>query len=183
MSSKASSCSFDSLFREDRFSSNDRVGDANQFTLALTSRLLDHDTGIEKGYLSLGQIYYLNDRDVTLPGDEKRDDNSSPIVAELGVALFKHWKFRGNLQWDPHNNKTEKLHTQVQYRPATNKVVNLSYRVRRTSSNLSGRKLNLTDIEQSDISFHWPLNQNWGMIGRWNYAIPRGRHRLSQGTP
>jgi len=167
--------SFDSLFREDRFSGNDRVGDANQFTLALTSRLLEHDTGKEKGYLSLGQIYYLNDRDVTLPGDEKRDDNSSPIVAELGVALFKHWKFRGNLQWDPHNNKTEKLLTQVQYKPATNKVVNLSYRVRRTSSNLSGRKLNLTDIEQSDISFHWPLNQNWSMIGRWNYAIPEDR--------
>ncbi len=162
--------SFDSLFREDRFNGKDRIGDANQFTLALTSRLIDHDTGREKGYLSLGQIYYLHDRDVTLPGVEKRDENSSPIVAELGVALLKHWKFRGNLQWDPHNNKTEKLLTEVQYKPASNKVVNLSYRVRRPSTNLSG-----IDVEQSDISFHWPLKQNWSMIGRWNYAIPENR--------
>jgi len=159
--------SFDSLFREDRFSGADRVGDANQFTLALTSRLIDHDTGRVKGYLSLGQIYHLNDRDVTLPGFAKRDENSSPIVAELSVALLKHWKFRGNIQWDPHSNKTEKLLTQVQYKPASNKVVNLSYRVRRPSTNLSG-----IDVEQSDISFHWPLKQNWSMIGRWNYAIP-----------
>ena len=162
--------SFDSLFREDRFSGKDRVGDANQFTLAVTSRLIDHDTGKEKGYLSLGQIYYLHDRDVTLPGVEKRDENSSPIVAELGVALLKHWKFRGNLQWDPHNNKTEKLLAQVQYKPASNKVVNLSYRVRRPSTNLRG-----IDVEQSDISFHWPLKKNWSMIGRWNYAIPENR--------
>ena len=162
--------SFDSLLREDRFSGIDRVGDANQFTLALTSRLIDHDTGKEKGYLSLGQIYYLNDRNVTLPGKASRGDDSSPIVAELGTSLFKHWKFRGSLQWDPNENKTEKLLTQVRYKPATNKVVNLSYRVRRPSSNFSG-----VDVEQSDISFHWPLKQNWSMIGRWNYAIPEKR--------
>jgi len=159
--------SFDSLFREDRFSGKDRVGDANQFTLAVTSRLIEHDTGKEKAYVSLGQIYYLHDRDVTLPGVEKRDENSSPFIAEIGISLIKHWKFRGNLQWDPHNNKTEKLLTQVQYKPASNKVVNISYRVRKPSTNLSG-----VSIEQSDISFHWPLKQNWGMVGRWNYAVP-----------
>ena len=159
--------SFDQLFREDRFSSKDRMGDTNQFTLALTSRLIDQATGREKGYLSLGQIYYLSDRDVTLPGGIKRDDNISPIVAELGVALLRHWKFRGNLQWDPNENKTEKLVAQIQYKPAANKVVNFNYRVRRTSTTT-----NLTDVEQSDISFHWPVNQNWSMIGRWNYAIP-----------
>ncbi|MCK5669144.1 MAG: LPS assembly protein LptD, partial [Gammaproteobacteria bacterium] len=70
-------------------------------------------------------------------------------------------------QWDPNENKTEKLIAQIQYKPAANKVVNFNYRVRRT-----GTTTNLTDVEQSDISFHWPVNQNWSMIGRWNYAIP-----------
>ncbi len=159
--------SFDSLFREDRFSGNDRLGDANQFTLALTSRLIDHDTGKEKAYVSLGQIYYLSDREVILPGEDKGVDNSSPFIAEIGISLIKHWKFRGNLQWDPHNNKTEKLLTQVQYKPAPNKVVNFAYRVREPSTNLSG-----VSIEQSDISFHWPVSKNWGMVGRWHYAVP-----------
>ena len=159
--------SFDQLFREDRFSNKDRMGDTSQFTLALTSRLIDQATGREKGYLSLGQIYYLSDRDVTLPGGIKRDDNISPIVAEVGTTLFNHWRLRGDLQWDPNENKTEKLIAQIQYKPAANKVVNFNYRVRRT-----GTTTNLTDVEQSDISFHWPVNQNWSMIGRWNYAIP-----------
>ena len=159
--------SFDQLFRTDRFSGKDRLGDTNQFTLALTSRLIDQATGREKGYLSLGQIYYLSDRDVTLPGGVKRDDNISPIVAEVGTTLFNHWRLRGDLQWDPNENKTEKLVAQIQYKPAANKVVNFNYRVRRTRTTT-----NLTDVEQSDISFHWPVNQNWSMIGRWNYAIP-----------
>ncbi len=158
---------FDALFREDRFSGADRVGDANQFTLALTSRLIDQDTGRENAYVSLGQIYYLSDRDVILPGDEVRDENSSPFIAEIGTSLFKHWKLRGNLQWDPHNNETERMLAQAQYKPAANKVVNFTYRVRRPSSNVSG-----VDIEQSDISFHWPISQNWSTIGRWNYAVP-----------
>ena len=159
--------SFDQLFREDRFSNKDRMGDTSQFTLALTSRLIDQATGREKAYLSLGQIYYLNDRDVTLPRGIKNDDNISPIVAEIGTTLFNHWRLRGDLQWDPNENKTEKLIAQIQYKPAANKVVNFNYRVRRT-----GTTTNLTDVEQSDISFHWPVNQNWSMIGRWNYAIP-----------
>lgn len=167
--------SFDSLFREDRFSGNDRVGDANQFTLALTSRLIDHQTGKERGYVSLGQIYFLSDRDVVLPGGTSREDESSPIVAEVGTTLLDHWRLRGDLQWDPNSNTTEKLLAQIQYKPAPDKVINLAYRVRKTSSNLSGRNLNLTDIEQSDISFHWPLSQKWSMIGRWNYAIPEKR--------
>jgi LPS-assembly protein len=164
--------SFGSLFRDDRFSGKDRLGDANQFTLAITSRLIDQATGREKGYLSLGQTYYLNDREVILPGDAIRDDDISPIIAEIGTTLFNHWRFRGDLQWDPNTNNTEKLLAQIQYKPAANKVVNFNYRVRRTSSNLSGRTLNLTDIEQSDISFHWPIKRNWSVIGRWNYAIP-----------
>ncbi len=162
--------SFDAIFREDRFSGADRVGDANQITLALTSRLIDHDTGREKAYVSLGQIYYLSDREVILPGDEIRDDNSSPFIAEVGTALFRHWKLRGNIQWDPHRNETERLLAQAQYKPAANKVVNFTYRVRRPSSNVTG-----VDVEQSDISFHWPISQNWSTIGRWNYAIPENK--------
>ncbi len=164
--------SFDSLFRVNRFSGNDRLGDANQFTLAITSRLIDQATGREASYLRFGQIYYLSDRKVILPGNSIRDDNISPIIAEIGTGLLDHWRFRGDLQWNPNTGKTEKLLAQIQYKPATKKVVNFGYRIRRTSSNLSGRTLNLTDIEQSDISFRWPIKQNWGLIGRWNHAIP-----------
>ncbi len=59
--------SFNSLFLENRFSGSDRVGDANQLTAALTTRLVDAKTGREKLKLSVGQIAYFQDRKVTLP--------------------------------------------------------------------------------------------------------------------
>jgi len=164
--------SFDQLFRTDRFSGADRMGDANQFTLAMTTRFINNTTGEESAYASLGQIYYLNDRDVFLPGERKREEDSSPIVTEVGTTVFNDFRMRGNLQWDPNSNRTEKLTGLIQYQPAADKVVNLAYRVRRTEKN----RRNNTDIEQSDISFRWPFNQNWSAIGRWNYAVPERKN-------
>ena len=53
-----SSFSFAQLFRENRFSGRDRIGDANQVTLALTSRLLEERSG-ELARASIGQIRYF----------------------------------------------------------------------------------------------------------------------------
>ena len=60
--------SFNSMFLENRFSGTDRVQDANQLTAAITSRLVDAKTGREKLKLSVGEIAYFRDREVTLPG-------------------------------------------------------------------------------------------------------------------
>ncbi|MEO1924828.1 MAG: LPS-assembly protein LptD, partial [Gammaproteobacteria bacterium] len=51
------------------------------------------------------------------------------------------------------------------YNPAPGKVLNMAYRVRHDS----------IDIEQSDISFRWPISKSWSAVGRWNYAVPEGR--------
>ena len=161
--------SFASLFREDRFSGPDRMGDANQVTLAMTSRLIDHASGTEAGYVSLGQIYYLHDRQVFLPGGKERDEASSPLIAEAGTSAIKDWRLRGSIQWDPNNNKTEKLVAFAQYSPDINKIINLGYRVRRSISNVSGViPGNSTDIEQTELSFLWPLTHQWNIVGRWN---------------
>jgi LPS-assembly protein len=122
--------SFNQLFRGDRFNGPDRMGDSNQFTLAVTSRLINHRTGKESVYASFGQIYYLEDREVTLPGGSLQDESTSPLVAEIGTTIINDLRLRGSLQWNPDNNETEKMVASVQYKPAPQKVVNLSYRVR-----------------------------------------------------
>lgn len=157
---------FNTLFLENRFSGPDRQGDANQVTLALSSFFIDQETGRDLGNISVGQIFYLKDRDVTLPGGNIRDEDSSAIVAEVNARMIQDWEFGGNIIWDPNvGNGTDKIGLRAVYNPEPGKVVNMSYRVRRVA----------TDIEQSDISFRWPLGKNWSMVGRWNYAIPEGR--------
>ncbi len=158
--------SFDSLFREDRFSGNDRRGDANQVTLALTSHVINQDTGRDLGYISIGQTFYLEDRKVILPGGAVRDESSSAFIAEFKTKIIPNWNIGSDIIWDPNiSHSTEKITFQANYNPAPGKVLNMAYRVRRDS----------TDIEQSDISFRWPISKSWSAVGRWNYAVPEGR--------
>lgn len=168
--------SFDSLFREDRYTGADRMGDANQVTLAVTSRLINQASGKEAGYISLGQIYYLRDREVFLPAGKEREESSSPFVTEIGTSIIDNWRLRGTLQWDPNNNKTEKLAAFAQYNPAPNKVINMGYRVRNTTDSISSSGITqITDIEQAEMSFMWPVTRQWNVVGRWYYALPEKR--------
>lgn len=157
---------FATLFRENRFSGGDRYGDANQITFAVTSRLINQNTGRNSGHISIGQTLYFRDRSVTLPGAAARDEDSSALIADINTRMFDNWNIGGDFIWDPNTgDKTEKLTARASYNPAPGKVLNLAYRVRRDT----------TDIEQADISLHWPVIRNWNIVGRWNYAVPENR--------
>jgi len=153
--------SFGQLFRENRFSSIDRLGDANSVTLALTSRLLDSANGRERFRAGLGQIYHFKDREVVLPRQRTLEDPVSEIVAEAYAGITRAWSVGGALQWDPNDNETDKSALRLRYRPAENKIFNFDYRFRRPA-----------DVEQTDMSFRWPLSDNWAVLGRWNYSPP-----------
>lgn len=164
--------SFSSLFYEDRFSSADRVGDANQMTWAVTSRLIKQNTGENYGSISLGQIVYFRDREVTLPSLKERDETTSSFVTAFNTKIIKDTYISGDFQWNPNISEgTEKITLQSTYNPEPGKILNLAYRVVRNNEfNFVG-----TDIDQTDISFRWPITHNWSVVGRWNYAIPENR--------
>lgn len=151
---------FDQLFRNNRFSGGDRVGDANQLTLALTSRLLDNESGNELARLAIGQIRYFRDREVTLNGAAADTDNSSDFVARVDASPNNRWRASGEWQWDPDGENSVRTTARLQYRPAPDRGLNLSY-----------RSLSSQALEQTDISFFWPLNQRWRAVGRWNYSL------------
>lgn len=71
------SFSYDSLWRENRFSGRDRIGDANQLSLGVTSRFIEPN-GFERAVVSAGQIYYFRDRRVQLPGLTEKDLQLNP---------------------------------------------------------------------------------------------------------
>lgn len=157
--------SFAQLFLDNRFNAADRVGDANQLTVALTSRLVDRHTGRERFTASIGQIQYFRDREVTLPGRPVETTRSSAIVAQLGAQVTNHLRALYDVEWDPHLNLTKKSSLNIRYQPQRNTVFNIGYRMRK----------DLTDIEQTDVSFRWPINQNWSTVGRWNYSLQNDR--------
>ena len=159
---------FSNLFRSNRFTGGDRIGDANQLTLALTSRTLRRSTGEELFRLSLGQIRYFSDRRVQIAGPEETT-TSSPYAAELGARLFDHWSGRASVQWDPEATEEQwgKRTLQLQYRHPDRRLLNLAYRFDE-GTNPSNR------YEDTDLSFRLPLGDNVEMVGRWLYSIENG---------
>jgi len=150
---------FWTLFRENRFTGPDRMGDANQVTLAVTSRFLEPASGRQRFGASLGSQVYFRDRKVTLPGEQPETDNSSDLFGELTLALARNWNADAELQWDPHQSQTSRNDYRLMYRAGPRQLVNLSYRHRRDSQ------------EQTDLSFLWPLSPAWHTVGRWYYSI------------
>ncbi|MGE0484751.1 MAG: LPS-assembly protein LptD [Gammaproteobacteria bacterium] len=152
---------FNNIFVENRFAGRDRIGDANQIATAVTSRLLDVESGRELVRMSLGQIYFFRDRSVQFPGASALDDSASTLLGEGAVAVSKDLRLRGTLQWDPNRSRTEKAAINLRYQPNFDTVFNVGYRLRRA----------VTDIEQTDISFRMPVLENVALVGRWTYSL------------
>ncbi len=153
------------LFSYDRFSGVDRIGDANQLSLAITTRFIDKQTGRENLRLSLGQIRYFDDRDVSLGNSYNSHQSGSDMVAEVAASIAKEWSVRGQIQWNPHDEQTNMSALSVRYRSDKGKLLNIAHRYRRDG---------VTDVEgleQVDISARLPFNKQWSMVGRWYRSI------------
>lgn len=166
--------SFQSIFYDNRYAGGDRIGDANQFTLALTSRLIGLGTGVEHLRASFGQIFYLRDREVTLPGLPEERTVASDMIGEVTGRLVEGWSARATVQWDPDTQITQKAALAVRYRPAADKLINVAYRRLRGVPGI-------TDIEQTDVSFRWRITDQLHLIGRWNYSLQEARTLESVG--
>ena len=147
------------LFRENRFVGYDRLGDTNQVSLGLTSRVLDNETGRQLLTATIGQARFFNDGEVTLPGEIPSEVRQSSYIAELGVNVWGNWNADAFYQLDSDARETERGSVRFQYKPGDNKAINLGYRYVRDS------------VDQTDFSFAWPISDSWSAIGRYNYSI------------
>ena len=184
------------LFRDNRFTGADRIGDANQLSMALTSRIINGSDGREPLRASIGQILYFDERRVTLdqPGGTLPDEADSPstespvigdtsvdssdvsdIVGEVSSELVKDWFGRGNVQWNPDTSDTVRASVLLSYRPAADRIINAGASARDSRRGRAGRSRDdafaSADTEQLDLSFVWPLFEQYRLAGRWNYSI------------
>jgi LPS-assembly protein len=68
------------LFRTNRYVGEDRIGDANQVALALTTRLLDHESGAQYLSATIGQIRYFSIPRVGLPAAATLTSSGQTLV-------------------------------------------------------------------------------------------------------
>ncbi len=77
------------LFRTNRFVGGDRIGDADQVSMGLTTRLFDHVTGAQYLAATIGQIRYFSVPRVSLPAYVTQQDSqvASLLPAVNALAL------------------------------------------------------------------------------------------------
>ena len=179
--------SYSSLWRDNRFTGADRIGDANQVALGATSRFIEPN-GFERANVSFGELFYFRDREVQLPGLENTlpDDatTSRSPYALAGMYRFnRDWRVNGEYNWDPVLHQTDSGSLMFHYQPEAQpgKILNVGYRyrdnVRVFDPNLGRFTYNSDDykIDQHDISFIWPIVPQWSAIARWQFDYNKSR--------
>ncbi|RRV04766.1 LPS-assembly protein LptD [Pseudomonas sp. v388] len=191
---------YSSLFRDNRFSGSDRIGDENKLSLGITNRWIE-ENGFERQRFSIGQAIYFADRKVQLPGITfaDRDDaqaNVSPYALEYEYRFNRDWRFNSDFNWDPDSHSTRSGSAMFNYQPEDNpgKIINAGYRYRNDqvrydqttgrwtvgggdygTPGTPGYVKDYYKIQQHDFSVIWPIVPQWSLISRWQYDYNRDR--------
>jgi len=153
--------SWGQLFRDNRYTGADRQTDANQLTMALTTRLIRQSDGLEKLSASIGQIKYFNPSRVTVPGELTVGRGSSAWVADANWSVNDRWTIGGSYQWDPKFRRQDLASVHTRFLVGDDGIVNLGYRYRRDL------------LKQVDLSFLYPVSSAWSIVGRYYYSLYR----------
>ena len=162
---------FGQLFSVNRYLGNDRIGDANQLSLALTSRLLDAETGAERLRVSIGERFYFNTQRVVL-NETQRAANNSDFLVGIEGRLSDAWALIGLWQYNFESSQTGRFNAGVRYTPAPGRTLSASYRYSRQNFDpLAGPVGSQSQLDQWDLAGQWPVDESWTLLGRWNYSI------------
>ncbi|OGV27298.1 MAG: hypothetical protein A3F18_06730 [Legionellales bacterium RIFCSPHIGHO2_12_FULL_37_14] len=177
------------VFRDNRFSGYDRIGDANQLGYGLTSRWIDAESGNERAAILLAQLAYFAKRQVNLcyaPYGTCQDNPDtigyisptaefSPAAAH-GVYRFNRlWSFIGNYVWDPATRATNNGFAGFQYLAEFNRIVNVgySYLVNADKTQAGTSQVQDNALNQISASYAWPYNDHWSSFGAYSYNIAK----------
>jgi LPS-assembly protein len=170
---------FSSIFTENRFVGGDRIGDANQLTLGVTTRMIESSTGLERLTAGIGQVYYFRPPQVTLSGLPPSDSKSSDLLFGVTSQMSKTTTLEAGWQYTPNLSRSEKLTVAAHYMPIPGSIINAAYRYARGSTDPRADPSIQEGIQQIDLSTQWPLTQAISVVGRFNWSTKD--HKVLEG--
>ncbi len=178
---------YNTLFRDNRFSGLDRMGDANQATFALSTRILTDSTGAERANATIGQIYYFKDRRVTLCDSDRNplcieqempehNKHRSNFVGLARYHLTEAWTATATGQWNPYKSRGDEAAAWLQYRPDELNVFNVGYLfLRRNPAQIDPITFLPKQLKQAEVSFAVALTERWRILSRYQYDLKMHR--------
>ncbi len=155
------------LFNQNRYVGQDRIGDAQQLSVGITSRLLDPESQKERLRFALGGRQYFSNQQVTLPGESARDRNSSDLLFSAQGRITDALYVEANTQFNANLGQTERYSFGLRYSPGRSRTINVNYRAIRELATLSGQ----VRVKQIDVAGQWPIYRGIYAVGRLNFSI------------
>lgn len=154
------SFSYSQIFRDTRFSGGDRIDDANQLGVGLSTRFYGNESGREWFSAGAGQIHYFDDRRVTL-SNTPETANKSDIIVQFGSNPIEGLDFGADLQFDDIENRIKEWRFTSRYQSSRKHFWEWSYRYTRGTSN---------DLRESNLALIAPLKDD-----RWHLFLYNSR--------
>jgi LPS-assembly protein len=155
---------FNNIYRESRFYGEDRVGDTNQVTFGLTSRLIDNQSGDERLRFSVGQIYILDDLEQNINANQVIESGAGDLLAEIRTESKGAWTTYAFVQYDHDESEIRNARLSFGYEPKDDdrKRVQVGYYY-----SLFGNRA----VDQLTLSATWPLSDRWQIFADERYSI------------
>lgn len=172
------------LFRTNRFSGIDRIGDANQVSLALTTRYYDDILGDQRFNATVGQIYYFRNRNVMLCNTDldplcfelenpTADAKTSPLVGDTLYRFNPEWYFTADARYGINDTETDLFSGRLHYQTQPRDIIHVGLRYEESGNELGEDLIgeDSEDLLQSDIGVTWGVGQQFTLLGRWYYDL------------
>lgn len=170
--SSALTFTYQQLFRDTRFTGHDRLDDANQIAIGISSRFINNEAGREVLTTSIGQLHYFDDGRVQLPGDLERKSSNSDWAGQVRILPSDNSWVSVDILYDARQGVLNQSNLSYHQRSDSGLLFNTGYTFRREGNNLGGLE---NDVKQGDISLSLPLNDQWKLFAKTQYDFEDDR--------
>jgi len=170
--------SFAQAFAENIYTGGwDRIANANQLTIGLTTRFLDAGSGAERFTLSGAQRLYFEDQKVTLLNEIPRESARSEYLLSTTAALTDTLNVQAAVQYNTTQSQWDRAMLGLRWKPQRLALIAASYRYQRDAVATGGGLVPFAPRGQNQVSlaFQWPLTQQWYAVGRVDYSLRRNQ--------
>ncbi len=175
--------SFMNLYTINQFTGFDRLQNANQLSLGLTTRVLRKD---DSGNLLTGQFgfidYFETPQVCLLPGCQNTPQSISPITGALTYNPNDTWSVNSSIAWDTTLKEINNAEAGVQYQFDNKEIAVLNYTFAHANADTPFNTLGLTtNSSLLTAGFLWPVTHRWNLFLYDYYNLEAGHTESEYG--
>ncbi|MCX7121459.1 MAG: LPS assembly protein LptD [Gammaproteobacteria bacterium] len=168
------------LYSINQFSGFDRLQNANQVSLGVTSNLLRQNDASDILSAQLGLIDYFTDPRVCLSqsGCQTPSESISPITGNLIWNPNELWSINSQIAWDTTIDQVNNAQAGVEYHFLQRKIILLNYQFTNNNSDTPfDAPVFNTNASLISAGLIWPITVRWQFFGYEYYDLTNSRPR------